>query len=99
MHYPGAGDKAVIFSGRTVTMTNNSTSVSSVTVEGILDLAATTGHTFSNIAGGGKIRISTADIFPSYSTNTLFTTDRRHSGILWQWFYPFHTRVRFITSK
>lgn len=73
--YPGAGDKAVIFSGRTVTMTNNGTLVSSVTIEGILNLAATTGHTFDNIAGGGKIRISNADIFPTYSTNTLFTTD------------------------
>jgi hypothetical protein len=73
--YPGAGDKAVIFSGRTVTMTNNGTVISSVTVEGILNLAATTGHTLSNIAGSGKIRISNADIFPTYSTNTLFTTD------------------------
>jgi hypothetical protein len=73
--YPGVNDNAVIFSGRTVTMINNGTLVSSVTIEGILDLAGTTGHTFQNIAGGGKIRISTADNIPSYSTNTLFTTD------------------------
>ena len=57
-------------------MTANTVTVSSLNIEGTLDLAATTGHTFATLSGNGRIRISNADLFPVTTTNTFFKTDQ-----------------------
>lgn len=63
---PGLTDNVVITSGKTITMNISNVQVNSVDVQGTLNLAATTGHSFGNISGDGKIRISGAvDNFPS----------------------------------
>lgn len=68
---PAASDNVVVNSGRTITITTNTKVVNNVEVNGILNVAATSGHSFLNIAGTGRIRISGAagiDNFPSGST-------------------------------
>jgi hypothetical protein len=74
---PTANDKVVISEGHNIVMPAglNNQSVSIITIKGTLDLGATTGHTFSIIAGNGRIRISNADVFPASTLNTFFTTD------------------------
>lgn len=61
---PGVGDRIVILNGRTVSVTNNSNTVYSLTVNegGVLDLASTTGHNFGSISGKGLIRLSAASM-------------------------------------
>lgn len=57
-------DYVVILNGRTVTFTNNNQTVRSVTINqgGILDLAATTGHSFGFVYGQGILRLSSINI-------------------------------------
>ena len=71
---PAAGDIVKINTGHNVTMTANAVTVSSLNIEGTLDLAATTGHTFTALSGMGRMRISNADTFPATSTNTFFSS-------------------------
>lgn len=74
---PTASDKAKINTGHTITMPAglNNQSVYLLNIEGNLDLGSTTGHTFTYLSGSGRIRITNADIFPTTTTNTFFTTD------------------------
>lgn len=72
---PSSNDKVTINTGHTVTMTTNGVSVNLIDVRGTLDLASTSGHTFTTLSGSGRIRISNADVFPSTTANTFFTTD------------------------
>ncbi|MEO7989884.1 MAG: hypothetical protein ABI663_10100, partial [Chryseolinea sp.] len=68
---PSAIDQVVITSGRTVTMDINNTQTASTQVIGYLDIAATSGHSFTAIKGNGRILISGAagsDNFPSGTT-------------------------------
>jgi Secretion system C-terminal sorting domain len=65
---PSASDNVVITSGRTITITTNTKSTNNIEVNGTLNIAATSGHAFTNIAGTGRIRFSGAggvDNFPS----------------------------------
>jgi hypothetical protein len=63
---PSAGDNVVITSGKTITMNVNGTSLNSINVIGTLNLLASTGHTYTTIAGSGVIRIAGAsDNFPT----------------------------------
>ncbi len=60
---PGAGDQVIILNGRTVT-TSVSRTVGSVTINsgGVLDLGASTGHSFGPIAGEGRMRLTTTSL-------------------------------------
>ncbi len=57
---PDATDNVVINSGTTVTMVDNNRDVANIEVNGSLNIAATSGHNFNNIAGNGIIRVSGA---------------------------------------
>ncbi|PWD99771.1 T9SS type A sorting domain-containing protein [Marinilabilia rubra] len=57
-------DKVVILNGRTVDVTSDNLNNASIEVNGRLDLNATTGHSFGEISGNGRILIQ-ADNFPS----------------------------------
>ncbi|MFN5372008.1 MAG: beta strand repeat-containing protein, partial [Bacteroidia bacterium] len=61
---PGNGDQVVILNGRTVTLSASNDTVASVTINsgGILDLAATTGHSFGPISGEGRMRLKTTTL-------------------------------------
>ena len=62
---PGPSDDVVIKSGQIVTMDINNAQVNSINVIGTLNVAATTGHQFTDISGTGRIRIAGAvDNFP-----------------------------------
>lgn len=57
---PGAGDKVVILNGRTVTANSNNKTNAVVEIQdgSILNLGATTGHTFYTLQGQGRLRTS-----------------------------------------
>ena len=82
--YPNLpSDKAVIKSGKTVTMNLNNIHISAVDVDGRLDLASTTGHTFDNISGSGRILLS-SDNFPSYTDASYFVdADKDHGTVVY----------------
>ncbi|GAA5021578.1 hypothetical protein GCM10011506_02560 [Marivirga lumbricoides] len=68
---PDASDNVVILSGKNVTMDANNIVVASMEVNGVLDVAATSGHNFITIAGNGTIRLSgssSIDNFPAGNT-------------------------------
>jgi len=71
-------DQVVILSGKTVTVSNGSKTNSSITIEGRLDLQATSGHSFGEIRGGGKILLRD-DHFPSGNA-THFVTEGQGEG-------------------
>jgi hypothetical protein len=73
---PAATDHVKINTGHTVSIAGNGVIVNALEIEGTLDLGATTGHTFNTLAGMGRIRISNADVFPTTTVNTFFTTDQ-----------------------
>jgi hypothetical protein len=67
---PNNSDIITILSGRTVLMDENSKTLASVTINngGIVNVAATTGHTFGTVAGQGTIKISSENIpFGTYT--------------------------------
>lgn len=63
---PDASDNVVILSGDDITMDINNVVVTSIEVNGELDLVATTGHNFIDIAGNGTIRLSGAGGFDNF---------------------------------
>ena len=75
-----ATDNVVILSGRTVTVQpgNDNKTNAILTIDGRLDFTTTTGHSFSEIKGGGKILLS-ADNFPS-GDSTHFVTAGQGEG-------------------
>ncbi len=74
-----ASDKVVIKSGKTVTMNLNNLHCASLKVNGRLDLGTTTGHTFDNISGTGRILMA-ADNFPSYTDCSDFVDAGQDEG-------------------
>jgi len=72
-------DKVVIKSGKTVTMNVNNIHNASLDVDGRLDLVSTSGHTFDNISGSGRILLS-SDNFPSYTDASQFTDAGNDEG-------------------
>jgi hypothetical protein len=63
--YPNLlSDKVVVKNGKTVTVNQNNLNCKSLTVEGRLDIGTTTGHSFDEIKGNGRI-ILAGDNFPS----------------------------------
>ena len=73
-------DDVVILSGRTVTIPvgNDNKTNAILTINGRLDFTTTTGHSFSEIRGGGKILLS-ADNFPA-GDSTHFVTAGQGEG-------------------
>lgn len=71
-------DKVVILSGKTITVNTNNKKNSTILVNGRLDINTTTGHTFGEIKGYGKI-ILQGDNFPS-GTATHFVTEGQGEG-------------------
>ena len=51
-------DEVVILSGRTITVSSGAKVNAKLTVYGVLDLTNVAGHSFTDIAGSGKIRIA-----------------------------------------
>ncbi len=54
---PGASNAVTISSGHTMTMDNNTNTAQSITLQGTLDIAATTGHTLGEVTGTGTLEI------------------------------------------
>ena len=65
-------DQVVILSGKTVTVSSGSKTNSRLTVEGRLDLQSTSGHSFGQIRGNGRILLS-GDNFPSGDASHFYT--------------------------
>jgi len=65
-------DQVVILSGKTVTVSSGSKTNSRLTVEGRLDLQSTSGHSFGEIRGNGRILLSN-DNFPSGDASHFYT--------------------------
>ncbi len=72
-------DNVVVKGGKTVTMNINNIQCATLKVEGRLDLAATTGHSFGDISGSGRILLS-ADNFPSYTDCSGFIDEGEDHG-------------------
>ncbi len=60
----GNADKVVIRSGKTISVNTNNKSNASLRVDGRIDFTTTTGHSFGEIEGGGRVLLA-ADNFPS----------------------------------
>ncbi|HKL09140.1 MAG TPA: hypothetical protein VJ896_10225, partial [Bacteroidales bacterium] len=58
-----AADKVNILTGKTVTVTTNNKTHNTITIDGRLDIANTSGHSFGEIKGRGRILLS-SDNFP-----------------------------------
>lgn len=73
---PQPGDQVIILNGRTITNTSSNDTIGSLTINqgGILDLAATSGHSFGPISGKGKLRLSTINI-PDGNYNNFTSSD------------------------
>ena len=76
---PASIDDAVILSGKTVTINQDSIAAAALTVQGRLDFQDYTGHSFASIRGGGKILLA-ADNFPSGADASHFYTDGQGEG-------------------
>ncbi len=72
-------DNVVIKNGKTVTMNVNNLHCASLKVNGRLDLATTTGHTFDNISGTGRILMA-ADNFPAFTDYSDFVNAGEDEG-------------------
>lgn len=59
---PGADNAVTISTGHTMTMDNNTNSAQSVTLDGTLDIAATTGHSLGEITGTGTLEIDASGL-------------------------------------
>lgn len=67
-----AADKVFILTGKTVTVATNNKSHSEITVNGRLDIANTSGHSFGFIKGNGRILLS-SDNFPTGDATDFIT--------------------------
>ncbi len=76
-----ATDEVYILSGRTITVSSNSKTNASLNVAGRIDFKATTGHTFTEIRGSGKI-ILKADNFPSGDATHFITKDQGEGTVV-----------------
>ncbi len=71
-------DNVVILTGRTVKVSSNNLNHSSLTIDGRLDLQTTTGHSFGEIRGTGRVLLA-ADNFPSGDASH-FNTEGQGEG-------------------
>ena len=68
-----AGDNVVVKNGRTVAMNISNVACKNLTVEGTLDLASTSGHSFTSINGNGRIRMSANNSWPTGNATHFIT--------------------------
>ncbi len=80
---PAAIDKVVIHTGKTITISADTKSVASITVDGILQLGTTSGHNFTTINGSGRIRLS-SDNFPAGDATHFTTAGQGEGAVVWQ---------------
>ena len=76
-----ATDEVSILSGRTITVSSNSKTNAKLTVLGRIDFKATTGHTFTEIRGSGRI-ILKADNFPAGDATHFLTEDQGEGTVV-----------------
>lgn len=77
-----ATDNVVILSGRTITVTSNTKSNNILTVTGNLDFGTSTGHSFNEIRGSGKIRLA-ADNFPAGTATHFISKDQGEGTVVY----------------
>ncbi|MBR8536888.1 hypothetical protein KDU71_15050 [Carboxylicivirga sediminis] len=78
-YYPqGVTDQVVIKSGREITMNINNVACNFLTIEGVLYLGNSSGHTFNKILGNGRVYMQ-ADNFPTGDA-THFVTKNQGQG-------------------
>lgn len=80
---PVSGDKVVIHTGKTITITTNNKIVADIVVDGILDIGTTTGHNFTKINGSGRIRLA-SDNFPLGDASHFVTKGQGEGTVVWQ---------------
>ena len=80
---PSAIDQVVIHTGKTITLTSNTKTLASITVDGILQLGTTTGHNFTTIKGSGRIRLA-SDNFPTGDASHFVTAGLGEGTVVWQ---------------
>ena len=77
-----SSDKVVILSGKYVTITSNNKSDSILTVYGSLDFTTTSGHSFDEIRGSGKIYLA-EDNFPSGDATHFITSGQGEGTVVY----------------
>ncbi len=80
---PSSQDKVVIQTGKTITVSSNNKRTAGITVDGILQLGTTTGHNFTEINGGGRIKLS-SDNFPLGDAANFITAGQGEGTVVWQ---------------
>lgn len=76
-----AQDNVVVKNGRTVTMNLSNITCKNLTVEGTLDLASTSGHTFTTINGNGRIMLS-SDSWPAGDATNFITAGQGEGTVV-----------------
>ncbi len=80
---PLSGDKVIIHTGKTITITTNNKIVADIVVDGILDIGTTTGHNFTKINGSGRIRLA-SDNFPLGDATHFVSAGQGEGTVVWQ---------------
>ena len=80
---PDVIDKVVIHTGKTITISANTKTVASITVDGILQLGTTSGHNFTEIRGAGRIRLA-SDNFPLGDATHFTSAGEGEGTVVWQ---------------
>ena len=80
---PSNNDKVVIHTGKTISLTSDTKTVSGITIEGILQLGTTSGHNFNIIRGNGRIRLA-SDNFPEGDKTHFVTAGQGGGTVVWQ---------------
>ncbi len=80
---PSSGDKVVIHTGKTITVSTNSKNLAEITVDGILQLGTTSGHNYTKINGSGRIKLA-SDNFPLGDATDFITKGQGEGTVVWQ---------------
>ncbi len=80
---PADIDEVVILTGKTVTISTNSKTLSGITVNGSLQLGTTSGHNFTEINGSGRIKLK-GDNFPLGNPAHFVTEGQGEGTVVWQ---------------
>jgi len=83
-YYPqGATDQVVIKSSREITMNVNNIACNFLTIEGVLYLGTTSGHSFNKIFGDGRVYMQ-ADNFPTGDATHFVTANQGEGTVIYQ---------------
>ncbi|MEA3317221.1 MAG: hypothetical protein U9R54_04630, partial [Bacteroidota bacterium] len=75
-------DNIVVLTGRTINVINNNMNHAEITVDGRLDIATTTGHSFEKISGTGRILMA-ADNFPAGDASNFYTKGQGEGTVVY----------------